>query len=88
MKTHHLKTINPFFQNVWMKRKTAELRFNDRDFQIGDTLILEEYLEGTKEFTGREIIAEITDILKDAPQYGLMEGYCMISFKIIIRSER
>ena len=35
MKKHILKTINPYFQDVWDNKKTFEIRLNDRDFKVG-----------------------------------------------------
>ena len=35
MKKHLLKTINPYFQDVWDNKKTFEIRLNDRDFKVG-----------------------------------------------------
>lgn len=43
MKTHTLKTLPVYFDAVERGDKTFELRNNDRDFQTGDTLILEEF---------------------------------------------
>lgn len=84
---HHLKTINPYFQQVWSGKKKAELRFNDRNFQVGNTIVLQEYLDGSMEFSGREIVGTITNILENAPQFGLKEGFCLISFAIIKRKD-
>ena len=47
--THHLKTKPEYFQAVIERKKPFEIRYNDRNFQIGDRVILEEYL-------GKEII--------------------------------
>jgi len=41
--THNLKTWPSFFQAVKSKIKPFEIRENDRNYQVGDTLILEEF---------------------------------------------
>ncbi len=38
--THTLKTDQPYFDAVRAGLKSFEVRFNDRDFQVGDTVIL------------------------------------------------
>jgi len=80
MKTHELKTINPFFESLWIREKTFELRKNDRDFQKGDILRLKEYYPETNTYGRREVKAKIGYIL-DGGQYGLEEGYCILSLK-------
>ncbi|HBD0694848.1 TPA: DUF3850 domain-containing protein, partial [Enterococcus faecalis] len=39
---HTLKIETEFFKAVKERRKTFEIRKNDRNFQVGDILILEE----------------------------------------------
>lgn len=44
MKTEHeLKCRPEYFSRVASGQKTFEIRRNDRDFQVGDILILKEY---------------------------------------------
>jgi hypothetical protein len=47
---HTLKTDHEVFQAVWEAKKTYELRKNDRNFQVGDTLDLAETV-----YTGAEM---------------------------------
>ncbi|AJJ63492.1 DUF3850 domain-containing protein [Yersinia aldovae] len=61
-KTHQLKILPEYFQVVIEGKKKAELRTNDRDFAIGDYLLLAEWDGGTDEYTGRKIVVEISDI--------------------------
>ncbi len=74
--THTLKTIQPYYNDVKSGNKTFELRKMDRQFEVGDTIILQEF-DGEK-YTGQEQTFIIGYILKDCPQYGLLEGYCII----------
>ena len=57
--------------------KTAEVRFNDRDFQIGDILFLQGHLNG--EYTGRDVFMKITHILDDETY--MKPGWVMLSMK-------
>lgn len=43
MKTHHLKTLPVYFDAVYRGDKTFEIRENDRDFQTGGMLVLQEF---------------------------------------------
>ncbi|ELI8100100.1 DUF3850 domain-containing protein [Yersinia enterocolitica] len=61
-KTHQLKILPEYYQAVIEGRKKAELRKNDRDFSIGDYLLLTEWYEDGEVYTGRKVIVEITDI--------------------------
>ena len=43
MKTHHLKCWPEFFEPICEGTKNFEIRRNDRDYEVGDLLILEEW---------------------------------------------
>ena len=78
-KLHLLKIKPEYFNAVESLLKQFELRKDDRDYQIGDLIILQEYDDG--EYTGRECGAfKISYILRDCPEYGLMPGYCIIGW--------
>lgn len=84
MATHDLKTDPGVFADVLSGAKTFEIRFNDRDFQVGDTLrLLETQHDGADMksgaplvFTGREITKTVSHILTG---YGLSDGWCCLS---------
>ncbi len=55
MQTHQLKTWPLYFAEVAAGRKSFELRLNDRDFCEGDVVILQEWDNNKKAYTGREM---------------------------------
>lgn len=63
-KTHNLKTHPGPFQKVWDDQKVAEVRFDDRGFEVGDHLILSEFLPDENRFTGRGVTKRVSDITK------------------------
>jgi hypothetical protein len=75
---HRLKTIEPFFSDIEKGSKSFEIRKDDRvpKFKVGDLLCLDQYVNGV--LTGRAIFKEIQYILRDAPEFGLKEGFCII----------
>jgi Domain of unknown function (DUF3850) len=59
--THALKTTQPFFAHIEEGKKTFEVRRNDRNFKVGDKLLLQEF--HNEKYTGQEWEGEITYIL-------------------------
>lgn len=86
MKIHNLKCWPVYFQKILDKRKTAELRYNDRNYQIGDIVYLQEYDNEKKEYLGRKIHIEITDITENTKY--LIPGCVMLSFNIIPKHKK
>lgn len=78
MRTHNLKILPPFFNSVIEGQKTFEIRFNDRDFQVGDRVELNEFSKKDKQLTGRSVMAEVGFVFKGS-EYGIKEGYCVFS---------
>ncbi len=75
------KILPEYYHSVRINEKTFELRKDDSDYRIGDVLVLKEW-DG-KNYTGNLLVREITYILRDVPQYGLMEGYCILGIQPI-----
>lgn len=88
-KIHHLKTWPQYYNAVKCGSKNFEVRFNDRNFQVGDTLYLYEfvpknyYKTGPEKgiHTGRMCIRKIMYILADT-NFGLQPGYVVLGLSI------
>lgn len=78
---HALKTHPEYFYAVKNGDKTFELRKMDRPFKVGDTIVLQEWKPDTEEYTGEEMIFNITYILTDAEKFGLKKGFCILGIK-------
>ena len=66
---HELKTIQPYFNDVNYGEKNFEVRKNDRDFRVGDTLELIEYDPKT-DTTGKRLVVKVSYVLKGG-QFGI-----------------
>jgi hypothetical protein len=75
MNVHKLKTWPMFFEAVVRGTKPFEIRKNDRGFEVGDTLILQEWDSTTGEYTGREHRRLVSFVLAD---WGLEPGYVVL----------
>lgn len=79
MKVHELKISTKYFDDVKSKTKRFEIRKDDRGFCVGDIVTLKEW-DGEK-YTGRAIkLMPIKYILRDCPEYGLQDGFCILGF--------
>lgn len=75
---HELKTLPEYFNAVVEGKKTFEVRKNDRNFKIGDILVLKEWTRGG--YTGNMVRKKITYILDDNSGY-VLDGYVIMSIK-------
>lgn len=83
---HELKTDPQVFDASFSGNKPWEIRFNDRAFEPGDTVLLRQTLfcgarmaDGAPLiYTGRAIVGKITYI-HQGPEYGLAPGWCIFS---------
>ncbi|MUK91545.1 DUF3850 domain-containing protein [Aliivibrio fischeri] len=77
---HKIKIKSVHFNDVLADRKTAEVRFNDRDYQVGDVLYMEEVDEnGIPKEDGKAIVRSISHVLHGG-QYGIAPEFCVLSF--------
>lgn len=78
MKVIRKKILPIYFDAVESGRKNFEIRKDDDDVQPGDKLVLEEWNE--QYYTGRFVIRKAKYVLRNAAEYGLNEGYCIIGW--------
>lgn len=84
---HDLKCVPKQFQPVWDKKMKAIVRQNDRNYQIGDTVTLQEGWPGINGFepTGRDVSARISHL----DDFGCQHGYVNLSlddvFMLIVK---
>lgn len=79
-KIHYLKTWPEFFAAVKDGTKTFELREDDREFEVGDTLVLQEFRYSSQTYTGEEIVREVSYKLEGGC-FGLHPKMCILSLK-------
>lgn len=66
-KMHRLKTLTHYYDAVLAGFKTFEVRFNDRDFRVGDFLLLMEYHPDSDNY-GREFFKQVTYVFTGGAQ--------------------
>ena len=79
---HFLKCWPSPFQAMRAHVKKLEFRLNDRDFQLGDILRLNEYDPNRNEYTGEADRYRVTHILV-GPDFGVPAGYVAMSVEPI-----
>lgn len=77
-KKHILKIKPIYFEYVRQGFKTFELRLNDRDYKVGDYVHFVN-TDGKEFETQENNLFKITYVLKDIPEYGLNEKFCIFS---------
>lgn len=87
--THSLKTWPEYFNEVVIGNKTFEIRKYDRDFKVGDHLLLKEYdpfsedidFGFTPGYSGRTVLCKVTYILKNYS--AVKAGYVVMGIKLL-----
>ena len=74
---HELKVWIDYYKDIENGSKKFELRFNDRNFQVGDTLHLREYNHIDNYYTGKDVTKEVGYILDDT-KFGLKDGWIVM----------
>ena len=76
MTTHELKIDPKFIDPIWFGEKKCEVRVFDRDYKVGDTLILRGWDENS--YTGFQVSVVVTHIIPPGT-YGLPKNIGVMS---------
>lgn len=86
MTIHYLKCWPEFFVHVMSGVKTFEIRRNDRNYQVGDELVLREWEPTTEQFSGRMVRRNVTFVMHGmgnvgviGPARGLSTGFVVMA---------
>jgi len=80
-KTHVLKVLSCYFEDIWEGDKSFEVRVNDRNYVIEDTLFLKECGKNGN-FTNRTLTCKINYILSLNALEGLEKSnYVVLGLK-------
>jgi hypothetical protein len=77
--THELKTWPDCFHAVSSGNKPFDVRENDRNFQVGDILLLREYDPETEEYTGQATTRWVSYVLQGGA-FGIQPDWCVLGF--------
>jgi hypothetical protein len=87
MVIHNLKSWRHLFVPMFSGEKKFDLRNDDRNFQVGDMVLLQEYDGLMREYTGRELLATIAYITRNSSRpcvlspNALNDNYCILSLE-------
>lgn len=76
-KVHCLKTHPAPFAAIRARTKKFEFRKDDRDYQVGDTLWLEEFDPAVEQASGENEVRIVTYLLREG--FGIPPGYVVMS---------
>jgi len=82
---HQLKVWIPYFEFTVSGVKNFEVRKNDRVFMPGDVLLLSEWDQKKKNYTGRIIFRKVKYILQGV--FGLPDDLCVMQLGILTEEE-
>lgn len=82
---HELKIKSRFYWDIYSRRKSFEIRNNDRNFRVGDVLRLK-VIDPEPDMIPPRLDCYVTYVLyhKDFPD-GIAPGYCVMGIRVMGR---
>lgn len=79
---HYVKCLPEYFNRLDVVSggpKSFEIRKNDRGYRVGDQVTLKEW-SPENGYSGESVTITIKWLLKDCPEFGLLDGFCIFSW--------
>lgn len=76
---HELTLWPACFAAVKAGSKPFDVRENDRNFQVGDQLLLREFDPDRQEYTGRSLVRWVSYLLQGG-SFGIQPDWCVLGF--------
>jgi hypothetical protein len=90
-RVHDVKCWPDFFDKVASGKKTFEVRRDDRNYMLGDYLLLREFevkpRQEDSDYTGRELTVEVTYVMRGRPNNPIAVGFCVMAIRPVRKSE-
>ncbi len=89
-KVHNVKSWPQYFAPIKEGQRTHDLRRNDRDFQVGDTMLLAEFDPQSQKYTGETCEVEITSMTSMSQpcavsSEALDPAFCILSIQRVLK---
>ena len=81
MTVHELKIKPEYYRDVVSGDKTFEIRKNDRNYQVGDLLVLSEFRNG--DLTGSCVRCIVSYLIKGSEELGLDKDWCVLGIHVL-----
>jgi hypothetical protein len=78
--THELKTDVAYYVALQRGKKNFEVRYNDRDYKVGDTLVLKEWCAMSEQFTGDQQI-RIVEYILEGGTFGIPDNTVVMGLR-------
>ncbi len=79
--THEVKILTQFYNRVFTEQKTFEIRKNDRDYQVGDILLMREFDPEKREYINHSQPISARIVYMSA--FEQKEGFVVLGIKYI-----
>ncbi len=79
-KVHCVKCWPPHYSDMVAGRKLFDWRKNDRDYQVGDIVVQQEFLPDPQKYTGEMCAFEVIHMVGGG-KFAIPLGYCIMSVR-------